>query len=104
MKENAVDGDTNTRWGSLPNGEAWLQVDLEKICSVSGIEVFLESAWVPYRIEYSVDGEQYTTLRSCAKDELIVILQDLDIEARYIRLWREGENWFSIYEISVYGE
>ena len=104
IKGNAVDGDTNTRWGSLPNGEAWLQVDLEKICSVSGIEVFLESAWVPYRIEYSVDGEQYTTLRSCAKDELIVILQDLDIEARYIRLWREGENWFSIYEISVYGE
>ena len=103
MKENAVDGDLTTRWGSLPSGEAWLQVDLGKVCMVKGIEAFLEAAWVPYRIEYSADGEHYETLRECRKDELTVVLDGLDIEARYIRLWREGENWFSIYEIAVYG-
>ncbi len=102
MKDYAVDGDTTTRWGSLPSGEAWLQVDLESVRTVGGIEIWLESAWVPYRIEYSTDGEHYETLRSCKKDELIVMLEDLDIEARYIRLWREGENWFSIYELAVY--
>ena len=102
VKENAVDGDLTTRWGSLPSGEAWLQVDLESVTHVTGLEVWLEAAWVPYRIEYSVDGEHYETLRSCKKDELIVALEDLDIDARYIRLWREGENWFSIYEIAVY--
>ena len=103
MKENAVDGDLTTRWGSLPSGEAWLQVDLGKVCTVKGIEAFLEAAWVPYRIEYSADGEHYETLRTCRKDELTVVMDDLNIEARYIRLSREGENWFSIYEIAVYG-
>ena len=104
VKENAVDGDLTTRWGSLPSGEAWLQVDLETVTHVTGLEVWLEAAWVPYRIEYSVDGEHYETLRTCMKDELIVVLDRLDIEARYIRMWREGENWFSIYEVAVYSE
>ena len=101
---NAVDGDAETRWGSLPSGEGWLEVDLESVRSVSGMEIYLESAWVPYRIEYSVDGETYETLRTCQKDELIVLLENLDIEARYIRLTRDGSNWFSVYEVIVYGE
>ena len=104
MKEYAVDGDMTTRWGSLPSGEAWLQVDLGKVCSVKDLEAFLEAAWVPYRIEYSADGEHYETLRECQKDELTVVLDDLNIKARYIRLTRDGENWFSIYELAVYGE
>ena len=104
LKEYAVDGDPTTRWGSLPTGEAWLQVDLGRVCRIDGVELWLESAWVPYRIEYSTDGKHYETLRFCAKDELLVILRDLDIEARYIRMRREGENWFSIYEVAVYGE
>ena len=104
VKENAVDGDPTTRWGSLPTGEAWLQVDLGKVCKVSGLEAFLEAAWVPYRIEYSTDGEHYETLRACQKDELTVALDGLDVEARYVRLIRDGEDWFSIYELAVYGE
>ena len=104
VKENAVDGDLTTRWGSLPTGEAWLQVDLGKVCKISGLEAFLEAAWVPYRIEYSTDGEHYETLRACQKDELTVALNDLNVEARYVRLIRDGENWFSVYEIAVYGE
>ena len=104
VKENAVDGDLATRWGSLPTGEAWLQVDLGKVCKISGLEAFLEAAWVPYRIEYSVDGEHYETLRECRKDELTVALNDLNVEARYVRLIRDGEDWFSIYELTVYGE
>ena len=105
VKENAVDGDTTTRWGSLPSGQAWLQVDLEQVYRLNGLELFLESAWVPYRIEYSTDGKSYQTLYEGAKDELRVVLDDLgEIEARYIRLSRDGENWFSVYEIAVYGE
>ena len=104
VKENAVDGDITTRWGSLPTGEAWLEVNLESVQAISGIEVHLEAAWVPYRIEYSTDGVHYETLRACNKDELLVMAENLDIEARYIRLWREGENWFSVYEVFVYGK
>jgi hypothetical protein len=104
IKELAVDGDTTTRWGSLPTGEAWLEVDLEKVCRIGGMELYLESAWVPYRIEYSADGEHYETLKTCAKDELVVLLSDLNVEARYIRLRRDGANWFSVCEVIVYGE
>ena len=103
-KEYAVDGDTTTRWGSLPTGEAWLEVDLESVCAVSEIELFMESAWVPYRIEYSVDGTTYQTLRTCKADELTVVLEDLNVQARYIRIMREGSNWFSIIELYVYGQ
>ena len=104
LKDYAVDGDLTTRWGSLPTGEAWLEVDLEKVCRISGMELYLESAWVPYRIEYSADGEHYETLKTCAKDELVVLLSDLNVEARYIRLRRDGANWFSVCEVIVYGE
>lgn len=105
LKDYAVDGDLTTRWGSLPSGEAWLQVDLEEVTRLRGLELWLESAWVPYRIEYSTDGKSYQTLHEGAKDELLVVLDDLGgVEARYIRLYRDGENWFSVYEIAVYGE
>jgi hypothetical protein len=104
LKEYAVDGDISTRWGSLPTGQGWILVDLESVQRINGMEIRLEAAWVPYRIEYSADGERYEVLRTCKKDELTVALSGLDIEARYIRLIRDGENWFSVYEICVYGE
>lgn len=102
VDENAVDGDISTRWGSLPRGEAWIEVDLEAVRKINGIGASLEAAWVPYRIEYSTDGENYTKIFAGSKDQLTVDIRDLDIEARYIRFIREGESWFSIYEIYVY--
>ncbi len=100
---NAADGDLTTRWGSLPNGEAWLTVNLEEIRQVTEIEVYLESAWVPFVVEYSIDGKAYTELARYPADTLLVVLDDLDIDAKFIRLRRDGENWFSIYEVFVYG-
>ncbi|MBQ9780563.1 MAG: glycoside hydrolase family 3 C-terminal domain-containing protein [Clostridia bacterium] len=102
VKDYAVDGNYDTRWGSLPSGEAWLQVDLETVTSISAINLYLESAWVPYRIEVSTDGEHYETIYKGAKDEVYVTLSDLDAEARFVRLYREGESWFSIIELEVY--
>lgn len=78
-------------------------MDLEEVHHITGLRVNMESSWQPYRIEYSADGEHYTTLCACEKDELFVMLENIDIEARYIRLVREGETWFSIYEVMVYG-
>ena len=98
----ANDGNMETRWGSLPSGKAWLQIDLEQVTHVNGINLFLESAWVPYRIEVSENGTDYTTVYNGQKDELYITLTDLDLDARYVRLWREGENWFSIIEIEIY--
>ncbi len=102
LPQYAIDGNIETRWGSLPSGEAWLQVDLEEITTISQIKLFLESAWVPYLIEISTDGRQYETIYNGKKDEVFVILDDLEVEARYVRLWRDGENWFSIIELEIY--
>lgn len=102
LENYAVDGKLDTRWGSLPSGTAWLQVDLGESIHVDTIHVILESAYVPYRIEISQNGTDYTTIYQGSKDELFVTLTDLDLDARYVRLWREGENWFSIIEVEIY--
>ena len=99
----AVDGSFTTRWGSLSTGESWLVVDLQNLKHIKGMMLYLEAAWVPYRIEYSNDGENFTTLASFGSGELFVKLKNLDIDARYVRFIREGENWFSIYEVEIYG-
>ncbi len=103
VASNAVDGNLTTRWGSLPNGESWLCVDLQEVKHIKGMMLYLEAAWVPYRVEYSNDNENFTTLASFGSGEVFVKLKDLDIDARYVRFIREGENWFSIYEAEIYG-
>jgi hypothetical protein len=101
---NAVDGNLKTRWSSLPSGECWYLINLQEVKRIKGMMFYLESAYVPYRVEYSADGDNYTTLASFGAGELFVKLKDLDIEAKYVRFVREGENWFSIYEVEIYGE
>ncbi|MBQ1847212.1 MAG: hypothetical protein II135_04320, partial [Clostridia bacterium] len=78
--------------------------NLQEVKRIKGMMFYLESAYVPYRVEYSADGDNYTTLASFGVGELFVKLKDLDIEAKYVRFVREGENWFSIYEAEIYGE
>ena len=99
----AVDGDLSSRWGSLSTGQSWLVVDLGEVKQIKGMLLYLEAAWVPYRVECSNDGENYTTVASFGTGEVFVKLKDLDTEARYVRFIREGENWFSIYEVEIYG-
>ncbi|MBR4256044.1 MAG: glycoside hydrolase family 3 C-terminal domain-containing protein, partial [Clostridia bacterium] len=99
----AVDGDFSSRWGSLPTGESWLCVDLGEVKHIKGMLLYLEAAWVPYRVEYSTDGENFTAAASLGSGEVFVKLKDLDFDARYVRFIREGENWFSIYEVEIYG-
>ena len=100
---NAVDGNFASRWGSLQTGESWLCVDLKEVKHIKGVMLYLEAAWVPYRVEYSTDGGNFETLESFGSGEVFVKLKDLDIDARYVRFIREGENWFSIYEAEIYG-
>ncbi len=101
--KNAVDGDFSSRWGSLPTGESWLCVDLGEVKHIKGMLLYLEAAWVPYRVEYSTDGKNFTAAASLGSGEVFVKLKDLDFDARYVSFIREGENWFSIYEVEIYG-
>lgn len=102
LAKYATDGNVETRWGSLPSGEAWLQIDLGKVTHFNELSAILESAWVPYCIEVSSDGVSYSTVHQGKKDELFITLTDLDLDARYVRFRREGENWFSIIEVEIY--
>ncbi|MCQ2430345.1 MAG: glycoside hydrolase family 3 C-terminal domain-containing protein [Clostridia bacterium] len=102
--KNAVDGDLDTRWAANQAGSAVLTVDLGRVYRVSGVTAVLEAAWVPYTVEYSANGETWTKLADGRKDQLLMELKDLDIDARWLRIGRTGEDWFSIYEVMVYGE
>jgi hypothetical protein len=100
---SAVDGRYDTRWAAQESGDATLILDLEEIKHIHALEMLLESAHAPYRIEYSTDGENYTPLYNARANQLMVEVTDLDVEARYIRIQRDGDGWFSIFELKVYG-
>ncbi len=100
----AVDGNISTRWSALQNGEGWIVVDLGKTETLTGLHIMFESAWVPYFVEVSTDGNKYEVICNGQRDQLLVKLTDLSVDARYIRVRRDGENWFSIYELMAYAE
>lgn len=99
---HANDGNLDTRFGALQNDEGWLMVDLEQIHRLGEISIFFEAAWTPYRVEVSTDGENFTTVFEGAKDQKAPVINNLDVNARFIRVVRDGEDWFSIFEIFVY--
>ncbi len=102
---NAVDGDFATRWSAPSTGEGWILLDLEEATPITGLHIIFESSWEAYTVEYSADGEIYTSIYEGMPNETVVKLTDLSIgSARYIRVRRNAPNWFSIYEIMVYNE
>jgi hypothetical protein len=97
----AVDGKYDTRWSAQQSGGAALTVDLQEVKTIRALQMMLESAYVPYCIEYSTDGETYSTLFEGKKDQLLVELTDLDAEARYVRVRRDGENSNAAFLVSL---
>ncbi|WP_395751151.1 discoidin domain-containing protein [Prosthecobacter sp.] len=60
----AVDGDEGTRWcASNPSYPQWLQLELEKPQTLTGIQTAWENAGVyQFKVEGSTDGKAWTTL------------------------------------------
>ncbi|WP_405906523.1 discoidin domain-containing protein [Streptomyces sp. NBC_00828] len=111
--EKAVDGDLSTRWAQglgLPD-PSWIQVDLGKDTSVSGVVTTFElPRGYKYRLEYSTDAATWSTLDDHTAENTVssanYSLPDEPVTARYLRLTVTGSsyNGGSIYEIQVYGE
>ncbi|WUC49241.1 discoidin domain-containing protein [Streptomyces sp. NBC_00554] len=111
--EKAVDGDLTTRWAQglgLPD-PSWIQVDLGKDTSVSGVVTTFElPRGYKYRLEYSTDGTTWSTLDDHTAENTVSSanhsLPDEPVTARYLRLTVTGSsyNGGSIYEMQVYGE
>ncbi|MBW8191496.1 discoidin domain-containing protein [Neiella marina] len=98
----AIDDDTTTRWSSP--GDRWLVLDLGEARDVALVETFWyksDERYTPHDIEYSLDGETWTTL---AMDVQLPILPDdgedwqttwagdgaTPIDGRYLRLTAHG--------------
>ncbi|MFD4528736.1 discoidin domain-containing protein [Streptomyces sp. NPDC058470] len=109
----AVDGDLTTRWAQglgLPD-PSWIQVDLGKDTSVSGVVTTFElRSGYKYRLEYSTDGTTWSTLDDHTTENTVSAtnysLPDQPVTARYLRLTVTGSsgNGGSLYEIQAYGE
>jgi hypothetical protein len=103
----AFDGDLKTRWASK-SGEkdAYLQVDLGTIKSISAVKLFWEfAAAKKYTIEASYDGNTWTTLYSTTSGNGgIDAIKNLNGRGRYVRMHAtKGTllNWYSLYEMEV---
>ena len=92
--ENAVDGivDLNSAWWAGPYPQ-WLQVDLEKVCTLERIHVFpyWGGRYYQYTVELSVDGQNWTQVVDMSKNTRLATPQgDLHsfapTKARYLRV------------------
>jgi hypothetical protein len=111
--EKAVDGNLSTRWAQglgLPD-PSWIQVDLGKDTSVSGVvTTFEKSSGYKYRLEYSADGVNWSTFEDHTSENTASAanysFNDQPVTARYLRLTVTGSsgNGGSIYELQVYGD
>ncbi len=117
IKENAVDGNTNTRWSSLrkesgfDKQEEWISVDLGRQARIDAIEILWEAACSQnYSIEVSNDNKTWKNIKqnlktdSSLKDQIVL---SESAEARYVRIHSYSsatKYGISIFEFSIYGQ
>jgi len=108
---NAVDGDSTTRWASLVADPQSITVNLQAVYSLSSIDISWEFASAKnYIIEVSTDGTTWknistkTGMTAGARIDSIKGLTDI---AQYVRITgtaRTSTFGYSIFEFEVWGE
>ncbi|GAB3931362.1 discoidin domain-containing protein [Kribbella albertanoniae] len=107
--ENAVDGNTTTRWASMEGVDPqWLWVDLGQAADVHRVKLNWEAAYASsYRIEVSDDGTNFTTTKSLTgQNGGTDDITGLSGHGRYVRVvgTQRGTAWgYSLFELEVYG-
>lgn len=112
-KEDAVDGNSDTRWtavdGSYPQ---WIVVDLEQNYYLGELTLDWDpkdgNRYYKYYVEVSEDGENYTEVSDRRNNtDVGSVTDDLKgVKARYIRITAVGCNqagWMALYEIKADG-
>lgn len=107
-KENAVDGDMTTPWGSLYFDPEWIYVDLGKVYSVSKVKIYWEAAYGKgYKIQVSQDAMSWTDVFATQTgDGGLDEINFEPVEARYVKMQgvQKATKWgYTIYEYEVYG-
>ncbi len=107
----AVDNDENTRWcASGPDYPQWLQLELEKPQTLTGIETSWENQGVyHFKVEGSADGKTWTTLvDGSANDKKAPYSNDFAKAdgIRFVKvhaLGKKSGGWASIREVRLKG-
>ncbi len=103
---NAVDGDADSRWSSGFTDRQWLKLDLRESWRLSEIVLRWERAHaVAYRVETSVDGEDWKRVYSTRTGTGGTVRIGLSGDAaRYVRMTgikRSNIYGYSLYEVEV---
>lgn len=106
----AMDGNTGTtRWSPADReGQHWLQVDLGREYYIQRTLAIFEWPDVvyQYRIETSLDGEQWSTFADKTANALSGPAGYIDeggVWARHVRITGTDDNWKSLFEFQVFG-
>ncbi len=107
----AVDNDENTRWcANGPDYPQWLQLELEKPQTLTGIETTWENGGVyQFKVEGSADGKTWTTLVDGSANEKNAPYSNDFAKADGIRfvkvhaLGKKSGGWASIREVRLKG-
>jgi putative membrane-bound dehydrogenase-like protein len=108
--KHAVDGNLNTRWCAAgPGLNEWLSVDLGEPQIVQHLRLHWEQSGAAYRyrIEGSLDGEQWQTLVDASRnrDRIRVPAHEIEpVEVRHLKVTFLGAStgvWGSLWEIEA---
>ncbi|GAA1643225.1 protein kinase domain-containing protein [Actinoplanes couchii] len=106
VADSAVDGNPETRWSSTFSDPQWLSVDLGGTYRISEVELWWEVAYATdYRIEVSLDGVDWTTVRSITGGTggNVTVLMG-GVPGRFVRMFgtkRAVEYGYSLFEMEV---
>lgn len=108
-KENAVDGNTGTRWAHEMSS-AWISVDLAALCKLEKLEIEWENESIDmnYSIQFSNDNEVWSeaiTGQKVGTSHSTIVL-DSGVTARYVKVSAKvtkGYPSVSIRELEIWG-
>ncbi len=105
--QNAVDGNTGTRWSSAFSDPQWLQVDLGASASITQVVLQWEAAYATaFQIQTSPDGTNWTSIYSTTTGTGGTQTLNVTGTGRYVRMYgtaRATPYGYSLWEFQVFG-
>jgi hypothetical protein len=105
--QDAVDGNTGSRWSSAFSDPQWLEVDLGSSQSICQVTLDWEAAYATaFQIQTSPDGSTWTSIYATATGTGGTQTLNVTGTGRYIRMYgtaRATPYGYSLWEFQVYG-
>ncbi|MEY9835677.1 discoidin domain-containing protein [Streptacidiphilus sp. EB103A] len=104
--QNAVDGNTGTRWSSAFSDPQWLQVDLGSVQSICQVVLNWETAYATaFQLQTSNDGTTWSTIYSTTTGTGGVQTLNVTGSGRYLRMngtARATQYGYSLWELQAF--